>query len=509
MKSIFSHEDATLNKQPTFWQRTPPLCPELCRAAVCQGLLRLRRKGQPGKVRYFILVKNLLLECKERSKEPHKHVDISWKIFDPFIETTVSGEVFGFRLGSNPVFEDFYAESQTELDRWIAHFQARCILMDLERDYTVVKSIGTGTYASVLLAEDCSTNERVAVKSVKKELLCEDEHLHMHVQEIKALRRLQHPRIVSLLRVYEDEGSIHLVIDYLTGGDLYARIVERRRYSELTAASLFRNILEVVEYIHSAGFVHRDIKPENILMAACDDDCEFKLADFGLATEIGIGGMHIKCGSPGYVAPEMLKRSTYGPQVDTFSCGVLLYLLLSGRLPFEGENSMEVLNSNKEGRIYFHQQIWSGISKEAIELVLKLTHPDPVQRLTPAEALKHSWLNKKSFSMTIRPSRVAPELSNRPGEDRISHELMMRMTARSTTEKAAPMFKVATSGQKKRCLASLKIPPVRIPGPSSPLSGEADAEEKTEAVTVKGLDSIGPGSLVKALNSPTDEGEHP
>jgi serine/threonine protein kinase len=165
-------------------------------------------------------------------------------------------------------------------------------------------------------------------------------------------------------------------------------------------------------------------KPENILMA--EDDCEFKPGDFGLATQIGLEGLHLLCGSPGYLAPEMLRRSTYGAQVDMFSCGVLLYYLLSGRMPFEDNSPSEVLTKNKECRMYFQPQFWSKISKDAIELVLKLTHPNPLQRPTPEQALTHAWLSTKVLNGSVKAVRIASGMRSITTCDHISHKLMMR-----------------------------------------------------------------------------------
>ena len=463
MESIFTEEDLRLNPHPGFWARRQN--EESLGEVEREGVLRV---GDQGKPRYFVLQKNILFMGRVPEGErgvlwrPLKSVNVSWKQFDPFVETTGSRDLFGFRLGSGSLFEDFYAGSQEELDQWIPCFQALCVLVDMSRDFRVVREIGRGSFAEVSLAEDREEGRSVAVKSVHKSVLSEvPENLQNHIQEIKALRKLEHPRIIKLLRVYEDEHSIYLVLDYLRGGDLYNRITTKQRYSELSAASLFRKVLEVVAYIHSEGFVHRDIKPENILMMACDDDCEFKLGDFGLAAEIGLGSLSLKCGSPGYLAPEMWRHLTYGPQVDMFSCGVLLYILLSGKPPFEGRDSEEVMSRNREARIYFQQQYWSDVSKEAIELVLKLTHPDPTQRLTSAQALSHAWLTKKSFAKTIRPSRVGLELHSRPSDARISHELMLRTAGKSSAAPAATSMHPQPSSKPavhKQFLASMCIP---------------------------------------------------
>lgn len=486
MQSLFITEDQRANPQSCFWQRfktSPSTEPPLH-----SSWLRVKRFCGGWKRRLFCLSQHTLQVCKAEDTAPHKYVDLSWKLFEAFTETSARGTCFGFRLGNTDLHEDFYAESQEALDLWIECLQSVCLLVNLNRDFHLMQLIGRGTFAEVSLAESCEDGSLVAVKSVKKTLLSATENLEHHVQEIKALRKLRHPRIVRLLRVYEDDTCLHLVIDYLTGGDLCARILARQRYSEKQAASLFRRILEVVAYIHAAGYVHRDIKPENVLMA--EDDCEFKLGDFGLAAEIGLGGLHLRCGSPGYLAPEMLKRPTYGPQVDMFSCGVLLYYLLCGRMPFEGSSPSEVLTKNKECRLHFQPQLWGTVSKDAIELVLKLTHPDPLQRLTPEQALLHTWLSAPTSSPSVKPARISG-LRTIATCDYISHELMMRSVNNTAITTALP---TATPSKAKRtsCLASL-----RLPVSDDPL------DEGRAPLSLKEDSSPGPGSLVWALNAAT------
>ena len=486
MQSLFTAEDQRANPQSCFWQRFK--APPNVEPPSHSSWLRVKRFCGGWKRRLFCLSQHFLEVCKVEDAAPHKYVDLSWKLFEAFTETSARGTCFGFRLGSIDQHEDFYAESQEALDLWIECLQPICLLVDLNRDYRLMRPIGRGTFAEVSLAENCEDGSLVAVKSVKKTLLSTADNLEHHVQEIKALRRLQHPRIVRLLRVYEDDTCLHLVIDYLTGGDLYARILVRQRYSEMKAANLFRRILEVVAYIHSAGYVHRDIKPENVLMA--EDDCEFKLGDFGLATEISLGSLHLRCGSPGYLAPEMLRRPTYGPQVDMFSCGVMLYYLLCGRMPFEGSSPSEVLIQNKECRLRFQPQLWGNISKDAIELVLKLTHPDPLQRLTPKQALLHNWLSASSLSPSTKPARISG-LRSIATCDYVSHEFMMRNVNKMETATVLQTA-VPSSAKRTNCLASL-----RLPVNDDPL------DEGHAPLRLKDDSSPGPGSLVWALNAAT------
>jgi serine/threonine protein kinase len=167
------------------------------------------------------------------------------------------------------------------------------------------------------------------------------------------MRYVNHPLVLCIHRVYEDLDHIHLVLDHVPGGELFSRIIKRGKFCEQNAAQFASNLLQALDYLHTNGIVHRDLKPENILMTSETDDTVFQIADFGLATFISNEVLSLRCGSPGYVAPEILKNKSYGTKVDIFSAGIVMYILLSGRAPFPGRAPDEILQRNKEAKIYF------------------------------------------------------------------------------------------------------------------------------------------------------------
>ena len=308
--------------------------------------------------------------------------------------------------------------------------------------------LGKGTFAVVCMSK--LDNQECAVKRLCKNAVSQA-WIRMVIREITALRALSHPRIVRLLRVSEDEKCVYLALDCLKGGNLLTRLRQVRQYSELEARVLFSRLLEVVAYIHDQGYIHRDIKAENILLVRNDDQCEFKLADFGLATQVA-GKLQEKCGSPGYVAPEILRRGFYGVEADLFSCGVLLYFLLSGQLPFQGSCLDEVLAKNRECRINFHAQQWTGVSRQAIELVLLLTNPNPLQRINTVQALQHAWFQDLSSSPAQFPERVGATLSSREQQFFVSGELIMRINRRtSDTSETSPTMERIHEGMTRSC----------------------------------------------------------
>ena len=158
------------------------------------------------------------------------------------------------------------------------------------------------------------------------------------IDEIEVLRKLRHESMLKLYRVYEDPEYVHLVTDLATGETLFTRVLKRKKFSEKNASGLMLNLLSAVNYIHSYRYVHRDIKLENILMLDDTDDSKILLADFGLACEVTGAMLKLKCGSPGWMAPEMIHEPDYGTKIDVFSCGLLLYIILSGISPFPGQS---------------------------------------------------------------------------------------------------------------------------------------------------------------------------
>ena len=158
------------------------------------------------------------------------------------------------------------------------------------------------------------------------------------INEIECMRGVRHPYICSLFGVFEDDKCVHLILEYCGGGELFRRILKRGRFTEYNAARLTQNCLESLVYLHeTCSVVHRDLKPENLLMMDRECDFDFKIADFGLASKCIEENLTLRCGSPGYVAPEILKNCPYGFKVDIFSLGILLYIILSGRSPFNGK----------------------------------------------------------------------------------------------------------------------------------------------------------------------------
>jgi len=185
-----------------------------------------------------------------------------------------------------------------------------------------------------------------------------------------------------------------MVLELLTGGELFDRIVSKGSYSEKEASAVIKSVVSAIDYLHSIGIVHRDLKPENLIYLSKADDSPIKITDFGLAKFRANQNvdMHTACGTPGYVAPEVLKGENYSKAVDLWSVGVILYILLCGFPPFYHQNTNMLYKLIKKGEYDFPDPYWSEISDSAKDLIRGLLTVDPKKRMTAKELLVHPWI---------------------------------------------------------------------------------------------------------------------
>uniref|UniRef100_A0A8C8ECJ4 Calcium/calmodulin-dependent protein kinase type IV n=1 Tax=Otus sunia TaxID=257818 RepID=A0A8C8ECJ4_9STRI len=251
----------------------------------------------------------------------------------------------------------------------------------------------SGATSIVYRCRQKGTQKPYAIKMLKKTV---DKKIVR--TEIGVLLRLSHPNIIKLKEIFETPTEISLVLELVTGGELFDRIVEKGYYSERDAADAVKQILEAVAYLHANGIVHRDLKPENLLYATPAPDAPLKIADFGLSKIVEDQvTMKTVCGTPGYCAPEILRGCAYGPEVDMWSLGIITYILLCGFEPFYDERGDQymfkrILNCEYD----FVSPWWDDVSLNAKDLVKKLVVLDPKKRLTTLQALQHPWVTGKA-----------------------------------------------------------------------------------------------------------------
>jgi len=279
----------------------------------------------------------------------------------------------------------------------------------LEDRYELKDLLGTGAFSQVRLAESkTETGKLYAVKIIDKTALKGKEDSLEN--EIKVLRRLKHPNIVQLLETYEDKSKVYLVMELVTGGELFDRIVEKGSYTEKDAADLIRQVLEAVDYMHEQGVVHRDLKPENLLYYCPDEDSKIMISDFGLSKMEDSGIMATACGTPGYVAPEVLAQKPYGKAVDVWSIGVISYILLCGYPPFYDESDSYLFAQILKGEFEFDSPYWDDISDSAKDFIRRLMCVDVNKRYTCREALQHPWICGNAASTKNIHSSVSEQL---------------------------------------------------------------------------------------------------
>lgn len=275
----------------------------------------------------------------------------------------------------------------------------------VEDEYDLRDLLGTGTCGEVRRAIHRRTGDERAVKIISitergmgGANFYSKEKLSAIQAEAEILRSLDHPYVVKLFDVFVAPGkAIYLVMELIRGGDLFDRIVERERYTEVHARRLFRRILSAVHYLHEQrGVVHRDLKPENILVVDRRSDVDIKLTDFGLAKNLTAEGLKTFCGTPQYFAPEVLRRRNtvmgngrYGKEIDCWSIGVILFILLSGSPPFDVSAGFDAVASAK---VVFYEDQWKDISSDARDLVRRLLEKDAKKRMSVKEACEHAWV---------------------------------------------------------------------------------------------------------------------
>lgn len=260
--------------------------------------------------------------------------------------------------------------------------------------YQLVSVLGQGHFGKVLLARDIRSHERFAVKVIRKHKaqLKSKEKIR---REVEIMRLVNHKNVLRMFDLFETSEKLYFVLEYMEGGPLH-EVMNRgdHTYTEDRARVIVRDVLEGLEYLHAKNIVHRDVKPDNILTSSKSWPFVSKLADFGLSNfmETGSDTLESKVGTPYFCAREVISTQTYGAKADLWSTGVMMYEMLSGTKPFEGNGTKAVLQKIMAARYAFPEQIWARISEEAKDLMRRLICVDVEKRLSATEALQHPWI---------------------------------------------------------------------------------------------------------------------
>ncbi|KAL7142610.1 hypothetical protein ABFS83_08G135000 [Erythranthe nasuta] len=261
----------------------------------------------------------------------------------------------------------------------------------LMQKYEIGKLLGQGTFAKVYHARNLKTGQNVAIKIIDKEKIVRVGLIDQTKREIAVMRLVNHPNVVHLYEVMASKSKIYFAMEYVRGGELFNKVA-KGRLKEDAARKYFQQLIAAVDFCHSRGVYHRDLKPENLLL---DEYGNLKVSDFGLSALLDSKGkdglLHTTCGTPAYVAPEVINKRGYeGEKADIWSCGVILFVLLAGYLPFQDSNLMELYRKISRGEFRCPQ--W--FPPEVKKLLSRILDPNPSARISVSRIMENSWFRK-------------------------------------------------------------------------------------------------------------------
>ncbi|XP_027350655.1 CBL-interacting protein kinase 2-like isoform X8 [Abrus precatorius] len=326
----------------------------------------------------------------------------------------------------------------------------------LMQRYELGRLLGQGTFAKVYHARNLVTGMSVAIKVVDKEKALKVGMMDQIKREISVMRLVRHPYVVELYEVMASKTKIYFVMEYVKGGELFNKVAKGKLKMDV-ARRYFQQLISAVDYCHSRGVCHRDLKPENLLL---DENENLKVSDFGLSalaeSKCQDGLLHTTCGTPAYVSPEVISRKGYdGIKADIWSCGVILYVLLAGHLPFHDSNLMEMYK--KIGRGEFKFPKW--FAPDVRRLLSKILDPNPKTRISMAKIMESSWFRKglekpiiiETENQELTPPKEMRFVSNKPASSIISKLEEISKTLRlKVKKKDGGLFKLEGSKEGRK-----------------------------------------------------------
>ncbi|KAJ4925098.1 hypothetical protein JOQ06_017836, partial [Pogonophryne albipinna] len=279
--------------------------------------------------------------------------------------------------------------------------------------YDIKALIGRGSFSRVVRVEHRATRQPFAIKMMEVE---GPEGREVCASELAVLQRVSHSHVIQLMEVFQFPQRVYMVLELATGGELLDRVVSKGHFTERDATQALRMVLGGVAYLHNLGITHRDLKPENLLYYHPGADSRLLVTDFGLATFGGAGSevssgdhsgaetwsLRTTCGTPEYMAPEVLLSRPYSCAVDMWALGVIAYIVLSGSMPFEDDSRTRLYRSIVRGKYSFHGDPWPSVSNLAKDFIHRLLPLDPASRLSADQALRHPWVSTMAASSSMK-----------------------------------------------------------------------------------------------------------
>ncbi|XP_020773621.1 calcium/calmodulin-dependent protein kinase IGb [Boleophthalmus pectinirostris] len=332
---------------------------------------------------------------------------------------------------------------------------------NIQEVFEFMEELGSGAFSEVYMVKEKKTGKTFAMKCVKKK---QKRDLNLE-NEIAVLRRIKHENVVGMEDLYESPTHYYLIMQLVSGGELFDRILDRGVYSEQDASKVIQQVLQAVGYLHQNGVVHRDLKPENILYYSQDEDSKIMISDFGLSKMVDNGIMSTACGTPGYVAPEVLAQKPYSKAVDCWSIGVITYILLCGYPPFYEETESRLFSKIMKAQYEFDSPFWDEISESAKDFIRNMMQKNPSMRFTTEQALRHPWIIGK----TARSQDIYYSVS-----------VQIQKNFAKSKWKQAFNAAVAINHMKKLHLAHTSIPAIQVTDASSPTRKRKQQERQEQ-----------------------------
>lgn len=341
----------------------------------------------------------------------------------PFRPSLTKLEDTGFNYGNTITLNKMVSKSDVNTGHKILKGEA-----SIQSEYSVLNRLGKGSFGTVFKVIHRKSNQIRAMKIVKKDFVDLQDDEKKFLKEIEILRLTDHPHIVRIFEYFEDKINYYIINEYLSGGELYDTIIKWKTFDETKARKIFLQIMSAVFYLHERNIIHRDLKPENIIVekkkTKGQEEINIKIIDFGTCNFFKKSqNMSLKVGSPFYIAPEVLQKN-YDEKCDVWSCGCILYVLLVGYPPFNGENTDEIFKNILNQKLVLDGEEWEGISKEAKDLVNKMLVKNKKKRLSAADCLNHPWLKEEleSFDKKVDKGtmkRILHKIKNFHEQDKL------------------------------------------------------------------------------------------
>ncbi|CAD8153251.1 unnamed protein product [Paramecium pentaurelia] len=353
-------------------------------------------KNDKFKTKILVLQRNYLIIQNEKVsyKTNIQHTFQKYfNITNAFLEIVNHPKMgLGVSLTKNGVNFRFYGL----VEQWFVYMKKWCIQSHFSNEYSIISLIGKGGFAKVFKIQRISDRKELAVKVFDKTILqCKDKLALL--KEIELLRLMNHKNVVSIQEIYENDYYIYLVQELYQGGELHKEVMKNKTFTERKAFIIIQQVVEALHYVHFHGILHRDIKPENIILREEGIIDQVILADFGLADYYrkDCKYMFTRCGTPGYVAPELLQDKIYDHKVDVYSCGILLYYLLVGKGPFDSNNYDTTVKANQNGHVDMTQ---FSFTNECLDLLRGMLDPNPQNRFTLDQVKLSPFFKKHNFA---------------------------------------------------------------------------------------------------------------